>query len=105
VVEKTGGIPPEWTHIPAEKVTELTTYFTTWHTAYEKTLGPHTSVDTETKKDARKAVEAFIRPFMAQYLKFDPVTNEERTTMNIHNWDTTHIPIGVPTNPDCHYRH
>jgi hypothetical protein len=85
-----------WTHIPAEKVTALKGHNAAWHTAYAKTLGPHTSVDTEAKSDARKAAEAFVRQFVAQYLKFDPVTNEDRTAMNVHNRDTTHSPIGKP---------
>jgi hypothetical protein len=85
-----------WTHIPPAKVTALTAVTTRWHNAFEKTLGPHTSVDTEAKKEARKAAEGFVRPFVVQFLKFDPVTNEDRTAMNLHNRDTTHTPIGVP---------
>jgi hypothetical protein len=86
-----------WTHIPADKATVLKGHNTDWHTAYSKTLGPHTPVDTEAKNDARKAAEAFARQFVAQYLKFDPVTNEDRTAMNLHNRDTTHTAIGTPT--------
>jgi hypothetical protein len=89
----TGGT---WTHIPADKITALKGYNTDWHTAYIKTTGPHTSVDTEAKNDARKTAEAFTRQFVAQYLKFDPVTNEDRTAMNLHNRDTTHTAIGTP---------
>jgi hypothetical protein len=85
-----------WTHIPADKVTALTGHTADWHNAYEKTTGPHTAVDTEAKNDARKAAEAFVRPFMAQYLKFDPVTNEDRTAMHLHNRDTVHTAIPVP---------
>jgi hypothetical protein len=85
-----------WTHIPAEKVTALTERNTAWHTAYAKTLGPHTSVDTEAKNDARKAAEGFVRPFVAQYLKFDPVSNEDRTAMRLHNRDTAHSAIPIP---------
>jgi hypothetical protein len=54
--------------------------------AYGKIAGPHTSVETEAKNDVRKA--AFARRFVAQYLKFDPETNEDRTAMNFHNRDT-----------------
>jgi hypothetical protein len=85
-----------WTHIPAEKVTALKGHNTDWHTAYAKTLGPHTSVDTEEKNDRRKVAEGFVRPFVQQYLKFEPVTNEDRTAMNLHNRDTTRSPIGKP---------
>ncbi|MDR0409128.1 MAG: hypothetical protein LBH18_01835 [Spirochaetaceae bacterium] len=34
---------------------------------------------------------------MAQYLKFEPVTNEDRTAMNLHNRDATHTVIGPPS--------
>ena len=85
-----------WTHIPIGKVTALKQHNDAWHTAYVKTLGPHTAVDTEAKNDARKAAEGFVRLFVQQYLKFDPVTNEDRTAMRVHNPDTTKTPIGKP---------
>jgi hypothetical protein len=53
-------------------------------------------VDTEAKNETRTAAEAFVQPFMAQYLKFDPVTNEDRTAMRLHNRDTVHTAIPVP---------
>jgi hypothetical protein len=86
-----------WTHIPADKVTVLKGHNTDWHTAYGRTTGPHTPVDTEAKNNSRKTAGAFVRQFVAQYLKFDPVTNEDRTAMNLHNRDTTHTVIGTPT--------
>jgi hypothetical protein len=97
VGEKTSGTPPEWTHIPAEKVTALVGHYDAWHAAYVKTLGPHTRVDTEAKNDELKASKAFIRPFTAQYLMFDPVTNEDRTAIGVHNRDTTPTPLGPPS--------
>jgi hypothetical protein len=85
-----------WTHIPSDKVTALNKHNDGWHAAYVKTLGPHSSVDTEAKNDAKKAADAFVRQFIQQYLKYDPVTNEDRTAMNLHNRDTKRTPIGVP---------
>jgi hypothetical protein len=65
--------------------------------AYAKTLlGPHTSVDTEAKNDAKKTAEVFARQFVVKFLKFDPVTNEDRTAMNLHNRDASHSSIGIP---------
>jgi hypothetical protein len=58
---------------------------TDWHTAYQKTIGAHTPVDTEAKNDERKAAAAVTRPFTTQYLMFPPVTNEDRTAMGVHN--------------------
>ena len=86
-----------WTHIPSDKTTALKQHNTDWHTAFAKTLGAHTAVDTEEKNDRRKAAEAFVRPFIQQYLKFEPVTNEDRTAMNLHNRDTAHSTIGAPS--------
>jgi hypothetical protein len=85
-----------WTHIPADKVAALKQHNTDWHAAYAKTLGPHTAVDTAAKNNRRKAAESFARAFVQQYLKFDPVTNEDRTAVRVHNPDTTHTPIGTP---------
>ena len=84
-----------WMHIQADKITALKGHTAAWNTAYAKILGPHTSVDTEAKNDARKAAEAFARQFVQQYLKFDPVTNEDRTAMRLHNRDTGHTAIGT----------
>jgi hypothetical protein len=86
-----------WPHIPAEKVTALKGHNTAWHTAYLKTLGPHTSVDTAAKNDQRKAAKGFVRPFVQQYLMFDPVTNEDRKAMRLHNRDVNHSRIEAPS--------
>jgi hypothetical protein len=96
VTEKTGGSSPVWTHIPQSAVGGLSAAYTAWHTAYEKTLGAHTKVDTEAKNDARKAGEALARPFVQQYLMFPPVTDEDRTAMGLHNRDTTSSTITAP---------
>jgi hypothetical protein len=105
VVEKTGGASPAWTHIPAAKVTELTARYDSWHPAFETMAGPHTKVDTEHKQNERRAAEGFLRPFIAQYLKFDPVSDEDRTAMGVHNKDThpTHQPAPV-SQPDTDVR-
>jgi hypothetical protein len=97
VTEKTSGESPAWAHIPSEKVTALATQYTAWHMAYQKTIAPHTPVDTGAKNDARKTAVKVVRPFVAQFLKFEPVTDEDRTAMRIRNRDTTRSTIGVPT--------
>ncbi|MDR1636942.1 MAG: hypothetical protein LBR93_06355 [Treponema sp.] len=71
------------THIPAPARPGLNG---AWAAAYRAFLGgPHTKMDTKAKKDAAKAV---IRPFVNQYLRFPPVTNEDRTAMG--------VPGGIP---------
>jgi hypothetical protein len=96
VVKMTSSNPPAWTHIPADKVTELCARFDAWHGAFLKTEGPHTTVDTELKNDEKKKSQDFIRPFVSQYLRFDPVTDEDRTAMGVPNHKTTHTPVHVP---------
>jgi hypothetical protein len=96
-MEKITGQPSIWNNIPVILITALASQYSIWHIAFEKTKGPHTSVDTEAKNDARKVSEALIRPFVNQYLRFDPVTNEDRTAMGINNKDGTRTTIGAPT--------
>ncbi|MDR1127251.1 MAG: hypothetical protein LBL06_03895 [Treponema sp.] len=97
ILIRTSGTTPEWDHIPADRVTELSTSAEKWHTAFDKIAGPHTSVDTKTKNDARKVVTACVRAFVAQYLKFAPVTDEDREAMGLHNKDTHPTRIDPPT--------
>jgi hypothetical protein len=87
---------PQWSHIPPEHRAEMTDAYTAWHTAYLKTIGPHTPVDTEAKNDEKKASKKVIRPFVNQYLRFPPVTNEDRTAMGVHNPDPYPTPVKPP---------
>jgi len=94
--EKTGGASPVWTHIPAAKVTALNGHWDIWHPAYVKTLGAHTSEDTLAKNNAGRSAKGFIRPLTAQYLKFEPVTDEDRLAMGVHVADTHRTSIPTP---------
>jgi hypothetical protein len=96
VSQKCAGSPPEWTHIPLTALSKLGELHAGWKTAYGATFGPHTKVETKTKNDAKKAAKKFIRPFVNQYLRYPPVTDEDRTAMSIHNRKTTHSPVVVP---------
>jgi hypothetical protein len=98
VLSKVNASPPAWDNIPQERWAGLAGAYGTWHAAYVKTLIPHTKVDTEAKNDAKKAALAVIRPFVNQYLRFPPVTNEDRTAAGIPNRDI--IPTPVPTPQD-----
>ncbi|GAB6391864.1 MAG: hypothetical protein MdMp014T_1237 [Treponematales bacterium] len=105
VVNKTSGTPPEWTHIPQAKVSELAARQEAWHTAFLPMSGPHDPVATERKDDERDESETFLRPFIAQYLKFDPVTNADRTAMGVHNRDKVPSPHPIPSSvPDTDVR-
>jgi hypothetical protein len=94
---KTSGTPPAWPHIPGEASGALIDAYQPWHTAYVKTLGPHTKVDTEVKKEKKKAAVALIRPFVKQYLHFPPVTDADRTAMGIPNYGGGGGPVAPPT--------
>jgi hypothetical protein len=96
VNQKCGGAEPVWTHIPQPPRTALSDAYDLWNTAYSVFLGPHTKVDTEAKNDAKDAAKQLIRPFVNQYLRFLPVTDEDRTAMQIPNKDTHPTPVPVP---------
>jgi hypothetical protein len=89
-------IDSTWTHIPAAARTELTNARNAWTTAYTNVKGPHTPVDTKAKNDAKKAATALLRPFVNQYLRFLPVTDEDRMAMGIHNKDPHPSPVQPP---------
>jgi hypothetical protein len=92
---KTSGSPPPWPNM-AEAAEGMIAAYPPWHTAYVKTQGAHTEVDTEAKKEKRKAAEALIRPFVAQYLHFPPVTDLDRTAMHIPNYGGGGGPVATP---------
>jgi hypothetical protein len=85
-----------WEHSPQAARTGLTNARNNWTTAYTNVKGPHTPVDTKAKNDAKKAAEAIIRPFVNQYLRFLPVTDEDRLAMGIHNKDPHPSPVQPP---------
>lgn len=94
VEEKTAA--GAWTHIPPEKVQGLKGHQRDWHADYQKTLGPHSSADTRAKNDARAGAERFVRPFVQQYLKFDPVSPEDRRAMNLPSRERNRKVLDIP---------
>jgi hypothetical protein len=75
-------------------LTAIAAVYANWYTAYSKVLGPHTPVDTEAKNAAKKAAKKAVRAFVNQYLRFDPVTDEDRTAIGI---------IFILSNLLCHF--
>jgi hypothetical protein len=98
VENKTTGTHPAWENIPADAVTGLSDAVLAFHSAYAIMAGAHTPADTEWKTKKRKEAEAVIRGMVNQYLRFPPVTDEDRIKMNIPNKDTTYTKQPVPTN-------
>jgi hypothetical protein len=96
VADKCSGATLAWTHIPNQVRLNLADLYDAWYAAYMKMSGPHTPVDTETKNNAKKAAKAGIRALVNQYLRFPPVTNEDRSAMGIPNHDTVITRVGKP---------
>lgn len=63
-----------------------------------KTIGPHTTVDTEGKNEAKSAAKAIIRPFANLYLREDQpaVSDMDRIAIGIPNKDKKPSPHPVP---------
>jgi hypothetical protein len=61
-----------WTHIPPDKGTALNGHNTDWHTAYTKTLGSHTSVDTEEKNDNGRRRKVLSAPLSSSISSLIP---------------------------------
>jgi hypothetical protein len=93
-------VPPatsaEWTHIPAANRTALNDSFADWHTAYVVTLTPHTPGQTLAKNEARKASEGVIRPFVNEFIRFGPITDQEKLDSGCHVADTIRTPDRKP---------
>lgn len=97
VDQRTGGNVPEWTFIPSDDLMLFRSAWNKWEMAWREVLGPHTSLQTAAKNAARKNAEAVIRPFVKRFLRFPPVTDEDRLAMNIPNPSGDSHPIPVPT--------
>jgi hypothetical protein len=94
---KTSGQNPPWHHIPPEAVTELTTSYGNWYTAYSATFNNPAPPVIREKNRVRDVEEKVLRRFIQRYLKDEPVTDEERDEYDIPNDDTTKTPIGDPS--------
>jgi hypothetical protein len=84
---------PVWTHIPVTEAEVLAAAYTLWHTAYLPTLKPHTPIDTKAKNSAKKTATKVAQLFVNRFLRYPPVTNEDRAAMRIPNQDEHPSPI------------
>jgi hypothetical protein len=97
VKTNTAGSTPVWTHIPDERVNELTNSYGAWHIAYEKLSGPHTSGDVIAKNEAREEGEEVLRAFNREFIQYArEVTNAQREDMGCRVHDTTRTPVPQP---------
>jgi hypothetical protein len=74
-----------WKHIPAEPRTTLEKAFLEFATAYDATIGEHTRSQLLARREAQSRCTKLLRAFVNQYLRFEPVTNIDRTAMGIPN--------------------
>jgi hypothetical protein len=93
---KCSGSPPAWDHIPQAALTELANADVAWTTAFTSTTGPYTPQETREKNRVRKSMEHVARGFVNRYLRFDPVTDEDRDNMGIPNRDLIPTPAPKP---------
>jgi hypothetical protein len=96
VAQMTSGTPPKWTHIPADRITALNDGYAEWYTAYAKTLTPHPPEDTTERNRVYRSTKKTLQEFIAQFLRFFPVTDEDRDNMGIPNKKPRRKEIPVP---------
>jgi hypothetical protein len=97
VDEKTSGEPPAWDHIPTTEKQNLHGSYNAWTAAYNPTKVPHTPTQTAEKNRVRKTSEKFLRDFINRFLRYTPVTDEDRDNMGVHNKKTNRSPVPIPT--------
>jgi hypothetical protein len=97
VTPKVTSTPPQWPHIPIAAVTALSGLYDVWVEAYAKTKGPHTSVDTTAKNDAKAAGTKSLDEFITRYLLWPPVTDVDLAALMIHLKDKIRTPSEKPT--------
>ncbi|MDR1506973.1 MAG: hypothetical protein LBI67_07705 [Treponema sp.] len=97
VTQKTSGQSPQWTHIPAGRVTELNGAYADWYTAWSKLEAPHTSADVLAKNEAKAAATKIWREFNNQYILYArEVSDAEKKDIGAHVHDTTPTTIPRP---------
>jgi hypothetical protein len=93
----TSGGTPIWTHVPADRVTELNGAYADWYTAWGKLKSAHTSGDVTAKDEARAEDEGILKDFNRQYVRYArEVTDAQRRDLGCPVDDPTHSPIPRP---------
>jgi hypothetical protein len=74
----------------------LEQHYEHWHKADDAVLGPHTSVQTEAKADARENAERAIRAFKRRYVDAPETTDVNRTGLGFPVHDGVRTPGRKP---------
>ena len=93
VTSKCVGSASEWTHIPAADRIALDDAYIAWYNAYVLTLKPCTKQVRDEKNAQRTIAKKALRHFVNRFLRYEPVTNLDRSLMGIPNPDTIRTPL------------
>jgi hypothetical protein len=88
VAEKLDSTPPKWTHIPSGRFQTLEQKYVRFFDAFQTALETPTHGNVLARQEAQAAAASELRAFIAQFLRFPPVTNPDRADMGIPNHDT-----------------
>jgi hypothetical protein len=97
IIQYMGSKATEWKHIPKDVQDALADEYGDWYTAYAPTLKPHNPLENKAKRDAYAQAARHLRLFINQYLRFPPVTAQDRLAMGIPNPDFVRTRHGPPT--------
>jgi hypothetical protein len=111
VISKCTGATPVWPHIPEAVRLELSAQLDAWNAAWATAQSVPTNVNKREKTRVRTVAEKFVRDFVNQYLRFPPVTDEDRDVMGIRNRNphpstkpapTDHVEFEFTLDPQSH---
>jgi hypothetical protein len=77
VGQRTSGATPEWTHVPAARVTDLNSGYADWYTAWSKLKGPHIQADIWAKNQAKKDGKRILRVFNNEFVRYSTAVSDE----------------------------
>jgi hypothetical protein len=97
VGRKCGDTVPEWSHIPKKSLDAFTSAYMLWDRVYTITTKPHTPPETREKNRVKKVSEKLLREFINQYLRYPPVTDEDRDNMGIPNYRGIRSTLSQPS--------
>jgi hypothetical protein len=78
----------KWTAIPQARISEMETVFAKFISAFDAAAASPMTAYINSRNEAQAEAAKVLRAFVNQYLRFDPVTNFDRTRMGIPNHDT-----------------
>ncbi|MDR1108170.1 MAG: hypothetical protein LBL19_03955 [Spirochaetaceae bacterium] len=108
VTRYTSGLNPAWTHVPADRVTELNIAYGDWYAVFIKLDDPHTSADVLAKNETRQGSERVLRDFNRQYVLYArEVSDAQRVELGCPVHKRSHSPMSrpkIPPEADIIYR-